>query len=218
MVFEVLSKLYTAIVRQSYAPKDMKRGVIITLFKGGNKRKDNPDNYRAITLSSVVLKLLERILLTRIELFDDIHPPIHSLQGGFKKEQGCLMSSFLVREAIQYAQEKGSKVYACFLDVKKAFDQVWHDGLFYKLHNCGVNKTVLGVIINLYTDMESCVKTQSHKSEWFPVRQGTRQGGVLSPFLYLVYDNDLIWELEESKWVCLCTEFTVVVQPWQMIN
>ena len=47
--------------------------------------------------------------------------------------------------------------------------------------------------------MESCVKAQYHKSEWFPVRQGTRQGGVLSPFLYLVYDNDLIWELEESK-------------------
>ena len=156
MVFDVLAKFYTAIVRQSYAPKYMKRGVIITLFKGGNKRKDNPDNYRAITLSSVVLKLLERILLTRIELFDDIRPPIHSLQGGFKKQQGCLMSSFLVRKAIQYAQEKGSKVYACFLDVKKAFDQVWHDGLFYKLHNCGVNKSVLSVIINLYTDMESC--------------------------------------------------------------
>ena len=199
VVFDALAKFYTAIVRQSYAPKDMKRGVIITLFKGGNKRKDNPDNYRAITLSSVVLKLLERILLTRIELFDNIRPPIHSLQGGFKKQQGCLMSSFLVREAIQYAQEKGSKVYACFLDVKKAFDQVWHDGLFYKLHNCGVNTSVLSVIINLYTDMESCVKTQYHKSGWFPVRQGTRQGGVLSPFLYLVYDNDLIWELEESK-------------------
>ena len=117
MVFDVLAKFYTAIVRQSYAPKDMKRGVIITLFKGGNKWKDNPDNYRAMTLSSVVLKLLERILLTRIELFDDIRPPIHSLQGGFKKQQGCLMSSFLVREAIQYAHEKGSKVYACFLDV-----------------------------------------------------------------------------------------------------
>ena len=48
MGFDVLSKFYTAIVRQSYAPNDMKRGVIITLFKGGNKRKDNPDNYRVI--------------------------------------------------------------------------------------------------------------------------------------------------------------------------
>ena len=94
VVFDVLAKFYTAIVRQSYAPKDMKRGVIITLFKGGNKRKDNPDNYRAITLSSVVLKLLERILLTRIELFDDIRPPIHSLQGGSKNNRAALCHHF----------------------------------------------------------------------------------------------------------------------------
>ena len=52
------------------------------LFKGGNKRKDNPDNYKAITLSSCLLKLLERILLTRI---DNIQPQIHPLQGGFQK-------------------------------------------------------------------------------------------------------------------------------------
>ena len=75
----------------------MKKGVIVTLFKGGNKRKNNPDNYRAITLSSVLLKLLESILLTRIELFDTTVPPIHSLQGGFKKQQGCIITSFLVR-------------------------------------------------------------------------------------------------------------------------
>ena len=105
----------------------------------------------------------------------------------------------LVREALQYAKEKGSKVYACFLDIKKAFDQVWHEELFYKLVKSGVNKAIVRIIINLFTDMESCVKSQSYKSEWFPVLQGTRQGGVLSPFLYLVFDNDLIWELEDSR-------------------
>ena len=142
----------------------------------------------------VLVKLRERILLTRIELFDDISPHIHSMQGGFKKQQGCLITSFIVKEGIQYTKEKNSKVYACFLDAKKAFDQVWHDGLFYKLYKCGVNRTLLKTIINLYTDMTSCVKTQSHKFEWFPALQSTRQGGVISLFLYLVYDNDLMWE------------------------
>ena len=198
MFFYVLAKLYTAIVRFAYSPKEMKKGVIVTLFKGGNKRKDNPDNYRAITLSSVLLKLLERILLTRIELFDTIVPPIHSLQGGFKKQQGCVMTSFLVREALQYAKEKGSKVYACFLDVKKAFDQVWHEGLFYKLFKSGVNKAIVRIINNLYTDMESCVKSQSYKSEWFPVLQGTRQGGSSLSFFcirYLIMISFCSWKI-----------------------
>ena len=48
------------------------------------------------------------------------------------------MTSFLVKEALQFARQKGNKV---------AFDQVWHDGLIYKLYNCGVNQVILKVII-----------------------------------------------------------------------
>ena len=92
----ILTKLFNAVIRHSNAPRDMKRGVIITLFKGGNKRKYNSDNYRAITLSSAILKLLERILLTRIWLFDSIQPPLHPLQVFFRKHIGCTMTSFLV--------------------------------------------------------------------------------------------------------------------------
>ena len=99
----ILTTFINAVIKLSYAPTNMKRGVIITLFKGGNKRKDNPDNYRAITLSSVILKILERILLTRIELFDSIQPPLHPLQGGFRKQIGCTMTSFLAREALCFA-------------------------------------------------------------------------------------------------------------------
>ena len=195
---EILSKLFSAMIKFAHVPVEMKRGTIITLYKGGNKRRDDPDNYRAITLSSVILKLLERIILTRIELFDTLTPPIHPLQGGFQKNIGCLMSSFLLRESISYAKENGSKLYVCFLDVKKAFDCVWHDGLFYKLYKSGVNKTFCRLIVNMYTDMFSCVRNRGHRSSWFRVLQGTRQGGVISPFLYLIYKNDLLYEIETS--------------------
>ena len=80
----LLAKLFTAMLKHSYAPDDIKRGVTIILFKGGNKRKDNPDNYRAIILSFVILKIFESLLLTRIQLFDDLRSPIYPLQGGFK--------------------------------------------------------------------------------------------------------------------------------------
>ena len=63
----------------------MKKGAIITLYKGGNKRKDDPDSYRAITLSSVLLKLLERIVLNRIQLFDNLTPQFMLCREGSKR-------------------------------------------------------------------------------------------------------------------------------------
>ena len=84
------------------------------------------------------------------------------------------MTSVLFRESLCCVKENGSKVYACYLDIRKAFDQVCHDSLFYKHANCGVDKAILKVLFNLYTDMESCVRTQTHNSDLFPILQGTR--------------------------------------------
>ena len=113
---KTLKDLYNAMLRNSYIPTEMKIGIIITLYKGGNKRQDDPDSYRAITLTSCVLKLFERILLNRIS---SMQKPFHPLQGGFQKGMGCTMTSFLLQESVNYAKENGSKLYICFLDAKK---------------------------------------------------------------------------------------------------
>ncbi len=94
------------------------------------------------------------------------------------------MTSFILRESILYATENASKIYVCFLDVRKAFDRVWHDGLFVKMARFGINLPILKSLINMYTDVESCVMYQYSKSDNFEVLQGTRQGGVSSPLCY----------------------------------
>ena len=86
-LYQTLADLFSAMVRYSYVPIEMKKGVIITLYKGGNKRKDDADSYREITLSSVLLQLLERIALTRIQLFDNLTP---SCVAGGLSEKHCL--------------------------------------------------------------------------------------------------------------------------------
>ena len=75
---------------------------------------------------------------------------------------------------------------------------MWHLGLFYKLYKFKVTELMLKAIINLYDTMDSRVKFKGYTSEWFSVLQGTRQGGVLSPFLYLLFANDLILELKAA--------------------
>ena len=76
----------------------MKLASIITLRKRNRKRKDDPDNYRAITLSSTLLKLYERILLNRIEST----LTVDDLKGGFQKQRDCLFTSFLLRESVAF--------------------------------------------------------------------------------------------------------------------
>ena len=117
---------------------------------------------------------------------------------GLPKEHWLSYHFLYASRIIFYASENDSKVYVCFLDVKKAFDCVWHEGLFYKLYHSGINKVFCKLIINMYMDMSSCVRGRGFKSDWFQVRQGTRQGGVISPFLYLLFINELIYELEKA--------------------
>ena len=64
----------------------------------------------------------------------------------------------------------------------QAFDRVWHDGLIYKLHELGVNITLLKTVIAMLIEMYSRVLHAGHYSDWFTVLQGKRQGGVWSPF------------------------------------
>lgn len=115
-------------LRCSYVPKYIKQGLIITLHKGGKKRKDDPNNYRAITLSSCVLKLFELVLLDRCQ--HSLLQKLSRQEGGFQVGLGCTMTSFALRQSLHYAREHSSKVYLCFLDDKQASDHVWHDGLF----------------------------------------------------------------------------------------
>lgn len=72
---------------------------------------------------------------------------------------------------------------AKYLHIRKAFDRVWHDSLFYKFAKCSIDKTILKILMNLYTDMENCVRTHSQKSSWFPI---------------LINTNKLLWELKGS--------------------
>ena len=190
-----LSCLFDAMYRTAYVPIELKRGFSITMLKGSNKRKDDPKSYRAITLSSVILKLYQNLLLKRIK--SRIEFSISPLQGGFQKRMGCIMTSYLVKECELFCKENKSKLFACFLDTMTAFDKVWHDGLFYKLHKLGISGRLWHSVVAMHTDMFSCVMMNGYKSDWFPVLLGTAQGGAWSPFLYLIYINDLIVKLTE---------------------
>ena len=106
ILYEQLAILYSDMYNHGHIPEGLKKGIIITIHKGGRKPKADPNNYRAITLTSCILKLLERILLQRVEAA--LNTPLSILQGGFRAGLSCNMSSLMLKECISFAKENNS--------------------------------------------------------------------------------------------------------------
>ena len=98
------------------------------------------------------------ILLNRLEKFAAQKGYFSELQFGFSEGVGCIEASFTILETINHMLERGSKVFGCFLDVKKAFDTVWIDGLLFKLFSdLGINGRMWLALKDLYTDIQARV-------------------------------------------------------------
>ncbi len=95
-------------------------------------------------------------------------------------------------------ERNGQQIVCVFLDVRKAFDRVWHDGLFVKLNRLSIDNYIVKSVISMYSEMTSYVLHEGCRSKPFLISQGTRQGGVSSPMCYLAYINDLLTTLESS--------------------
>ena len=107
--------------------------VILSLFKGKGAKANNKDYYRGITLSPILCKIYEIVLLNRLEKHAVDEGLFSNMQFGFKEDVGCTEASFTIMETTNHMLERGSKVFGCFFDVRKAFDTVWINGLLYKL-------------------------------------------------------------------------------------
>ena len=150
------------------------------LFKGKSAKANNKDSCRGITLFPTLCKIYEMVLLNRLEKFAADRGYFSELQFGFREGVGCIEASFTILETINHMLERESKVFSCFLDVRKAFDTVWIDGLLYKLFNdFGIKGRMWLAIKDLYTDVKAQVLYSGELSREFDVSQGTGQGRIL---------------------------------------
>ena len=128
---------------------------------------------------------------------DPIFSPKQSpLQRGFTQNSSSINAALLVTEAQNEAADYKEDLHLVTLDAAKAFDVVWQDSLMRKIYNAGVDGSLWLATAHLYKDAETSVKWASHISEPYKVRQGVRQGGVLSAQHYKLYNNDLLHMME----------------------
>ena len=124
------------------------------------------------------------------------------LQFGYKRRHSISHAIFCLKNCVDYFLSRGSSVYAAFLDCSKGFDRVNHHGMFLKLMQRHVPLCILNLIIYWYSNLISVVKWNDVFSDSFQVPSGVRQGGVLSPHLFIIYVDDLIDILKQLNNGC----------------
>ena len=203
---EEIHKLILRLINTIYAkhtlPKNKGLGVITPLHKEGPK--DDPDNYRGICISSALTKLLGTMMNIRLNEFTEENKVLNKEQIGFVAENRTPDHVLTMRSVVnkyvedQKGKVKTPKVYACFIDFKKAFDTVWHDGLFYKLQQIGIRGNFLETLRNMYKNTKFAIKLGDKLTQFFPCMKGVRQGDPLSPTLFNLFLNDLFSELRSE--------------------
>ena len=155
-------------------------------------------NYRSIAISSVILKLFDWVIIL---LFGE-ELKLHDLQFAYQPEVSTSMCSWMVVETIDFFTRNKSEVYACTMDMSKAFDRVKHSTLFQKLLDNGLPAVVIRFLMTSYKLQSTRVKWNNTLSKAFPIANGVKQGAVLSAILYCVYTNDLFDILKRKRYGC----------------
>jgi len=178
-------------------PQDWLRGAVVPLHKDGDRR--NPLNYRPITLLSIVGKVFTGVLEARLSHWAEHNGILVPEQAGFRPGRGCPEQVFALMELINTRRRAGQTTYACFIDIQKAYDTVWHEGLKAKLRRYGIHGSMYAALCGLYAGCESAIQLGERLglTDSFPIETGVRQGCVLSPMLYSLFLNDLAQRLKK---------------------
>ena len=184
-----LSDLFNVSLLTGSLPSDCKRVNVTPVFKKGSRH--TPSNYRPVSLTSTVIKILERIIHRKIARFLNKTNQLHDYQHGFRTARSCQTQLLTVVHEWARSLNSAKPNHVVFLDFSKAFDSVPHCRLLLKLQCFGISGMLLPWIESFLTNRFQRVVLDGQPSEWAEVTSGVPQGSILGPLFFVMYVNDI---------------------------
>ena len=193
--------------QEGKCPNEWKVASVTFLKKSRKANYHQPSSYRPISLTSCLGKCMEKIIATRLYGFVEHNDILDKEQEGFRRFRGTSQALLRLTQDIKNGFNTKKTTLAAMVDMEKAYDSVWRDGLMYKLDKKGIQGRIWAWLNSFLKDRTASCRLKNQNGDKFVSNVGLPQGSVLSPLLFNIY-------IEETCKLCMTTGNTTITdQP-----
>ena len=194
-----LSQLFDLCFSHGVFPSQWKTASVIPIHKRDSK--SNPSMYRPISLLCIISKVMEAVVQNQLQSYLLCNHLISDRQFGFRPHHSTADILTILTQNWSNSLDKGNEVRLIALDIKGAFDKVWHNGLCSKLMGKGVSGKLLTWIRSYLSDRSIRVVLSGQSSSTCTINASVPQGSILGPLLFSVFIDDLVYECENDLYL-----------------